>query len=97
MPTRYKRASKIRSGRSYGTYVAGYIIYRAIQTRAIDFKTEVTKESQRLDIIAGNYYQDGSLWWIIAAASGIGWGLQVPPGQQLFIPTDISQIEALVG
>lgn len=97
MPTRYKRASKIRSGRSYGTYVAGYVIYRAVQTRAIDFTTIITKESQRLDIIAGEYYQDGSLWWIIAAASGIGWGLQVPPGILLTIPTEISQIEALVG
>lgn len=97
MPTRYKRASKIRSGRSYGTYVAGYVIYRAVQTRAIDFTTLTTKESQRLDIIAGEYYQDGSLWWIIAAASGIGWGLQVPPGILLTIPTEISQIEALVG
>ena len=97
MPTRYKRASKIRSGRSYGTYVAGYVIHRAIQTRAIDFTTMVTKESQRLDIIAGDVYQDGSLWWVIAAASGIGWALQVPPGIQLIVPTDISQIEALVG
>lgn len=97
MPTRYKRAPKIRSGRSYGTFVAGYVIHRAVQTRAIDFTTMVTKESQRLDHIAGEYYQDGSLWWVIAAASGIGWGLQVPPGIQLLIPTDITQIEALVG
>ena len=49
----------------------------------------ITKEAQRLDHIAHDYYGDGSLWWIIAAASGIGWWLQVPPGTRLVVPTDI--------
>jgi hypothetical protein len=50
-----------------------------------------------LDIIAGEYYGDGSLWWVIAGASGIGWGLQVPAGIYLRIPTDIGAVVALVG
>tara|TARA_B100000212_G_C27005067_1_gene376640 strand:+ start:49 stop:342 length:294 start_codon:yes stop_codon:yes gene_type:complete len=97
MPTRYKRAPRIRGGKAYGTYSAGHVIYRAVQSRSIDFVTRTTKESERLDIIAGEFYDNGSLWWVISAASGIGWGLQVPPGTQLIIPTDISQISALVG
>jgi len=97
MPTRYKRAPRIRGGKAYGTYNAGFVIQKAIQSRAIDFVVRTTKESERLDIIAGEYYKNGSLWWVIAAASGIGWGLQVPPGTQLFIPTDLGQISALVG
>jgi nucleoid-associated protein YgaU len=97
MPTRYRRAPKIKGGKSYGTYFAGNTIYRAVAQGAIDTTTYITKENERLDIIAGEYYGDGALWWVIAAASSIGWGLQVPPGIQLTIPTDISQIEALVG
>jgi hypothetical protein len=68
-----------------------------VETRSIEFVKKTTKESERLDIVAGEYYGDGTLWWIIAAASGIGWGLQVPPGIELIIPSDIGQIEALVG
>ena len=97
MASRYRRAPKLRGGKSYGTYFVGNTIYRGCQQGAISYTTYVTKESERLDIIAGEHYDDGSLWWIIAAASSIGWGLQVPPGTQLSIPTDLSQIEALVG
>jgi|TARA_B110000467_G_C18290499_1_gene464484 nucleoid-associated protein YgaU len=97
MATRYRRAPKLRGGKSYGTYAAGNVIYRACQQSAIAYTTYVTKESERLDIIAGEHYDDGNLWWVIAAASSIGWGLQVPPGTQLLIPTDLAQIEALIG
>jgi hypothetical protein len=97
MPTRYKRAPRIKGGRSYGTYSAGYVINRAVKSGTLDFVKRITKESDRLDILAGEYYGDGSLWWIIAAASGVGWGLQVPAGIQLVIPINLGQIEALVG
>ena len=46
--------------------------------------------------MAANVYGDSSLWWIIAAASNIGWGLQVPPGTVLKIPTDLGQIVAMM-
>jgi len=51
----------------------------------------VLNEGERLDTIAGRVYGNARLWWIIAAASGIGWPLQVPPGTQLLIPTDLKQ------
>ena len=54
-------------------------------------------EGDRLDHLAGKFYGSGTLWWIIAAASGVGWGLQVPPGTLLAIPTRLGQINALVG
>jgi nucleoid-associated protein YgaU len=56
----------------------------------------ISKPGQRLDILAGKLYGDSSLWWVIAAASGIGWGLQIPGGTVLTVPTDISQIAMLV-
>jgi hypothetical protein len=97
MPNRYKRAPRISGGRSYGTFNAGYAIRRAVIAGSIDFVKKTTNESDRLDIIAGEYYGDGTLWWVIAASSGIGWGLQVPAGIELIVPTDIGQIEALIG
>ena len=98
MPVRYSRAPKIKGGKAYGTYFAGRAIHRAAATGALDVEVITTKESQRLDIIAGDYYSgNGTYWWIIAAASGIGWNLQVPPGTRLVVPTDLGQIEALVG
>ena len=97
MASRYKRAPRISGGRSFGTYNAGYVVRRAVEKRSIDFVKRTLKESERLDIIAGEFYGDGTLWWVIAAASGIGWSLQVPAGIQLIIPTSIGQVEALVG
>ena len=42
-----------------------------------------------MDIIAHSEYGDGRLWWVIAAASGIGWGLQVPPGTIIKMPSNV--------
>jgi len=50
----------------------------------------------RLDQLAGQIYGNGSYWWAIAAASDIGWGLQVPPGTRLLIP-DIEQVMDAIG
>ena len=56
----------------------------------------IVQEGDRLDAIAGRFYGDGRLWWIVAASSGIGWWLQVPPGTRLLIPTDLNQIESVI-
>ena len=47
-------------------------------------------------MIAGDAYNDSSLWWVIAAASGIGWGLQVPPGTVIRIPIDLAQVFGVI-
>ena len=94
---RCQRAPKLRLGKFYGTWDACYIISVAVASGKISWKGRVTVEAERLDIIAGEMYGDGTLWWVIAGASGIGWGLQVPPGIYLKIPTDIGQIQALLG
>ena len=51
-------------------------------------------ETDRLDTLAGSVYGDGRLWWVIAAASGIGWWTQVPSGTLVLIPTDLTEVEA---
>ena len=94
---RYKRAPKLAKGTRYGTWNVGYMLLAAMESGRLDYTTHITVEGERLDIIAGAYYGDGTLWWVIAGCSGIGWGLQVPPGIYLKIPTDIGQIMAMLG
>ena len=53
----------------------------------------ITRDSDRLDLLAGQYYEDVRLWWVIAAANNLGKGtLVVPPGKQLRIPNDIESV-----
>lgn len=66
-----------------------------MQRGQIAFARVTIKEGQRLDKIAHDFYGDARLWWIIAAASGIGWWLQVPPGTLLKVPTELEQIQEI--
>lgn len=94
---RYQRAPKLKNGTFYGTWDACFMIASAVASGQMEWKGRITTEAERLDVIAGEVYGDGTLWWVIAGASGIGWGLQVPPGIYLKIPTDIGQVMALLG
>jgi len=54
----------------------------------------ITSVGDRLDIMAYNYYNDSTLWWIIALVNNIGKGtLYVEPGLQIRIPYDYNYIE----
>ena len=57
----------------------------------------IFKIGDRLDTIALKAYKNPDYWWIIAAASGIGWPLQVVPGTIIAIPKNINQIFSYVG
>ena len=53
----------------------------------------ITRDSDRLDLLAGQYYEDVTLWWIIASANNIGKGtLVLKPGQQIRIPHDVDDV-----
>ena len=95
--SRYSRNNIIAGGTRFGTARAGLVIQSAIANNQILYKRIVMRESDRLDVVAGREYEDSSLWWVIAAASKIGWNLQVPAGTVLTIPTDLSQVAVLVG
>ena len=69
----------------------------AVNDGTLEVETRLIEEAERLDTIAGQIYNDGTLWWIIAAASEIGWGLQVPPGTVLRIPISIDSVKEIVG
>lgn len=93
---RYARTPVIGLGYRYGTSFAIPAIRQNIQTGNIRFQQIVLQESNRLDILAGLYYGDGKLWWLIAAASNIGWSLQVPVGTIIKIP-DLRDCSRYVG
>lgn len=72
-------------------------IYKAVNSDLIDYEIVVSEEGKRLDHYSQEYYGDANNWWIIAAASGIGWWLQVPGDTVLRIPTELDQIIKLKG
>jgi len=55
----------------------------------------VTVDLDRLDNLAGTVYGDSRLWWVLAASSDVGWGMQVPPGTLIRI-VDLGQVEELI-
>jgi len=91
---RYARSNIIGANRQYGTSRAIQAIRDGIEIGTIRFTNSRVLQGQRLDSIAGEIYNNGRLWWVIAAASEIGWGLQVPPETIIRIPnlTDIASI-----
>lgn len=98
MLRRYARTPVLLAGKNYGTSSSYKRIREAIADgRIAILETRTIKEGERLDIIAGKKYNGRSdLWWVIAAASNIGWGLQVQPGIQIKIPR-LEDVREVVG
>jgi len=86
-----------RGGAYFGTSKAHRLVRTLINNKTVSVKRVALQESERLDIVAQRHYGDSSLWWIIAAASNIGWGLQVPAGTYLVIPKDLGPIFNALG
>ena len=94
--SRYENDTLAPSGRVLATNQTIVRIRAGIRNGSISSVTRILTEAERLDIIAARRYGDGRLWWVIAAASGIGWWMQVPAGTHIRVPTNIAQIEALL-
>ena len=90
--SRYAFAGLTRQGKIIASYSNMSAIFGAVDKGIIEYSTLIIEEGQRLDQIAGMAYQNSSYWWIIAAASGIGWALQVPPGTLIKIPNDLNKV-----
>jgi len=53
----------------------------------------ITQEGDRYDLLASDYYQDSSKYWIIPIANNLKTNTLFPiPGAQLRIPIDINAI-----
>lgn len=94
--SRYTNAPILSLGQKLGTTFVISNIRKAIKDGTLPYKIIVVRGKERLDTIAGEYYGDAKYWWIIAAASSIGWGLQVPPDTMLKIPELNSALMFLV-
>jgi|SRR5579863_4936560 len=94
--TRYARTPILNYGGLYGTGRAREAIQSAIKKGTLQTRQLVLRGRERLDTMAGVIYGDARYWWILAAASNIGWGLQVPPGTVLNIPA-LKDVAAIVG
>jgi hypothetical protein len=84
--SRYSRDPVLGLGFQYGTSSSVARIRSAMSAGALAYKEIVLRGRDRLDTIAGAEYGEGRYWWIIAAASDIGWAPQVPAGTLLKIP-----------
>jgi hypothetical protein len=92
--SRYARTPRLDLGSQFGTAIGVQNIRAAIKSGAMPVKTITLRGAERLDTLAGMLYNDSRYWWVLAAASNIGWGLQLPPGTVISIPdlADISRI-----
>lgn len=81
------------NGEEYiGVSKASHRVFKSVELGLLNCDVKLLEEGERIDTIAGNYYGNSSYWWVIAAASGIGYALQVPPGTVLRIPNNLSEV-----
>ena len=97
MIRRYQNTRKIAGGRMLATPRAARNLQEAAAAGRLRLRTRIVKVGERLDVIAGEELGDARAWWMIAACSNIGWGLQVPPGTQIYIPASFAEVKAIVG
>jgi nucleoid-associated protein YgaU len=92
---RYTDSTVYDLGRARGSSNSPLRIRDAVEAGTLTCEERVIQQGERLDGIAGEVYGNSTLWWAIAAASGIGWALQVPPGTRILIPS-INQLKRII-
>jgi len=91
MPSRYLNIPITRASVTGSQYYQTNT-YPSIQPTDNDYYV-ITTVNDRLDLMALDFYQDQSLWWVIASANALpGDSIYPPVGIQLRIPTDINTI-----
>jgi nucleoid-associated protein YgaU len=81
---RYEFTKKMKEKDCYGT-----TRYPEFPKKSTDLYI-ISREGDRLDNLAYEFYEDPRYWWILAEANKLGHGtLNVPPGLQLRIPLPI--------
>jgi hypothetical protein len=94
--SRYSTTPRVNFGVQYGTSESVSKIRAAVASGAIRTTVIYLKEVIRLDVLAGQYYGDGRYYWLIAAASSIGWAPQCPVNTRIVIP-DLEQALRYLG
>jgi len=84
--SRYIRSPRLDLGAQFGTSQVIPLVRAAIKNGSIPVKTITVRGAERLDTLAGVLYGDSRYWWVLAIASNIGWGLQVPTDTIINVP-----------
>ncbi len=93
MSNRYLNTKTTRYNETGSLYYVN-AIYPDIPAQNTDYYVITTIED-RLDNLAHTFYNDSTLWWVIASANNLpGDSLYPPIGMQLRIPTNITGIVA---
>ena len=92
---RYTNDRTIKAGSTKATNKAAIKLREEFAAGNITVQVIVIGSKLRLDQVAFRYMGDATMWWAIAALSDIGWGMQLPPGTRIVVPTNRQQIEEL--
>ena len=69
----FKKGSRYENARPFDPGPGGETVFEGVRPRAIGPATgvieHVVKSGDRLDLLAGNYYNDSRLWWRIVDAN----------------------------
>lgn len=87
------RFTKIRKEED-GTQYRSITEYPKVTPKNSD-RVYFTKQGERWDNIAYKFYEDTSLWWILARANtdvDFKGNMSLPTGTKLIIPTDVGEI-----
>ena len=91
MPSRYQTIETTKLNVTGSLYYVTNV-YPEIAPTDNDYYV-ITTVDDRLDLLAFDFYQDSSLWWIISSANALpGDSIYPPVGIQLRIPQDIQSI-----
>ena len=91
MANRYQYSTTLTNKYTKKKYL-GSVLYPKIKPNDNDMYI-ISQQSDRLDILANKYYNDSSLWWIIAVANNLNnASLSIEPGIQMKIPSNVSKI-----
>ena len=91
MANRYQYSTTLTNKYTNKKYL-GSVLYPKIKPNDNDMYI-ISQQSDRLDILANKYYNDSSLWWIIAVANNLNdASLSIEPGIQMRIPSNVSKI-----
>ena len=92
MSNRYRTIEQLRTKR--GVRYLPNVIYPDVPYSEEDIYI-ITTGADRYDTLANQFYNDSSLWWVIAIANNSKKdGLIVQPGVQLRIPADGLEVKA---
>jgi nucleoid-associated protein YgaU len=96
MPGRYQFISTKKSDTGLPE-TTGKTIYQPAYYPNIEAKEDdtyiIAKSTDRLDLIAYDFYGDSTLWWVIAMVNNLpGDSIYPPDGSYIRIPSDISEI-----